>query len=225
MLCTWEGDLKQDVVEEQCAEDASQLLPLLDVKKSKSLAEVVPTRLLQPLHVKTSLQLAPEMSPFLFDTRGIWHLGMRSRSYLWMWYSTQLVITWLVHWFIDSMALMICKETSSILEGNCNDHPEQPGGGVLLALQVVPHQVHILLGQQQGHLFVVIMKRQNRKDNATLVLTATRSSAKCCSSCTKRLFQGRRCRSASSRSFLGPSYRLSGAPEVVKGVIGGDAPC
>ena len=132
MLCAWEGDLKQDVVEEQCAEDASQLLPLLDVKKSKSLAEVVPARLLQPLHVKTSLQLAPEMSPFLFDTRGIWHLGMRSRSYLWMWYSTQLVITWLVHWFIDSMALMICKlETSSpfsLLEGNCNDHPEQFGG-------------------------------------------------------------------------------------------------
>ena len=27
-----------------------------------------------------------------------------------MWYSTQLVITWLVHWFMDSMALMICKD-------------------------------------------------------------------------------------------------------------------
>ena len=189
----WEGDLKQDVVEEEGAEDAAQLLPLLDVPQAKSLAEVVPARLLQPLHVKTSLQLGPEMSPFLFDTRGIWcpcPAIVRSRFYLWMWYFTQLVITWLVHWFIDSMALMICKlETSSpfsLLEGNCNDHPEQPGCGVLLALQVVAHQVHILLGQQQGHLFTTIMKRQDRKDNATLVLTATRSSAKCCSSCRKK---------------------------------------
>ena len=67
------------------------------------------------------------------------------------------------------------------LEGNCNDHPEQLGGGALLAVQVVAHQVHILLGQQQGHLPI---KGQIGKGliKATLVLTATRSSAKCCSS-------------------------------------------
>ena len=60
----WEGDLKQDVVEEEGAEDAAQLLPLLDVPQAKSLAEVVPARLLQPLHVKTSLQLGPECHHF-----------------------------------------------------------------------------------------------------------------------------------------------------------------
>ena len=69
----WEGDLKQDVVEEEGAEDAAQLLPLLDVPQAKSLAEVVPARLLQPLHVQTGLQLAPEnkMSQFLMDI-GFW---------------------------------------------------------------------------------------------------------------------------------------------------------
>ena len=36
--------------------------------------------------------------------------GMIVIVHLWMWYSTQLVITSLVHLFIDSMALMICKE-------------------------------------------------------------------------------------------------------------------
>ena len=117
--------------------------------------------------------LAPEIAIGIF----LWF-------YLLMWYSTQLVITWLVHWFIDSMALMICKETSSpfsISEGNCNDHPEQLGGSALLAVQVVAHQVHILLGQQQGHLPI---KGQIGKGliKVTLVLTATRSSAKCCSS-------------------------------------------
>ena len=49
--------------------------------------------------------------------------------------SAHEVITWLVHWSIDSMVLMICKETSLpfwIFESNY--HPEQLGGGVFLVL-------------------------------------------------------------------------------------------
>ena len=34
-----QGDLKQDVVEEKSAEDAAQLLPLLDVPQRESLVE------------------------------------------------------------------------------------------------------------------------------------------------------------------------------------------
>ena len=70
MQCwTFKGDLKQDVVEEKSAEDAAQLLSLLDVPQGESLAEVVGARLLQPPPVQTTLQLAPDdkMSPVFFD--------------------------------------------------------------------------------------------------------------------------------------------------------------
>ena len=69
-----------------------------------------------------------------------------------MWYSTQLVITWLVHWFMDSMALMICKDI--IVHHYCSlvVHLEKLGGGGLLVVHVVPHQVLVLVRQQQGHL-------------------------------------------------------------------------
>ena len=69
-----------------------------------------------------------------------------------MWYSTQLVITWLVHWFMDSMALMICKDI--IVHHYCSlvVHLEELGGGGLLVVHVVPHQVLVLVRQQQGHL-------------------------------------------------------------------------
>ena len=119
-------DLQQDVVEEKGAEYATQLLSLLDVPQGESLADVVGVRLLQPPHVHTTLQLAPDdkMSPVLVNIMFLFlGTGASGRtiligmivgsSNLWMWYSTQEVITWLVHWFIDSMALMICKETSS----------------------------------------------------------------------------------------------------------------
>ena len=85
-------DLEQDVVEEEGAEHAAQLLPLLDVPQGESLAEVVPARLLQPSHVQTSLQLAPDnkMLPYLLDIR-FWDSegnfqwdDVRSRN-LWMW--------------------------------------------------------------------------------------------------------------------------------------------
>ena len=61
-------DLEQNVVEEEGAEDAAQLLALLDVPQGESLAEVVPARLLQPSQVQTTLQLAPDnkMSPSSF---------------------------------------------------------------------------------------------------------------------------------------------------------------
>ena len=97
-----------------------------------------------------------------------------------MWYSTQLVITWLVHWFMDSMALMICKDI--IVHHYCSlvVHLEKLGGGGLLVVHVVPHQVLVLVRQQQGHLHTI--KAQIFKAFSTLVLTATRSSAKCCSS-------------------------------------------
>ena len=57
-------------MEEKSAEDAAQLLPLLDVPQAESLAEVVLARLLQPSHVQTALQLAPEnkMSQFLWTS-------------------------------------------------------------------------------------------------------------------------------------------------------------
>ena len=101
--------------------------------KQDLVEEVVLARLSS--HVHTSLQL-PTTKCHNFS----W-VNARSTN-LWMWYSTKLFITWLVHWFIDSMVLMNCKETwlpFSKLEGNWNDHPEQLGDAVLLALQVVPH--------------------------------------------------------------------------------------
>ena len=66
---TSKDDLQQDVVEQQSAEHTAQLLPLLDVPQRESLVEVVLRSLLQPLHVHTGLQLAPEnkMSQFLMD--------------------------------------------------------------------------------------------------------------------------------------------------------------
>ena len=69
-----------------------------------------------------------------------------------MWYSTQLVITWLVHWFMDSMALMICKDI--IVHHYCSlvVHLEKLGGGGLLVVHVVPHQVLVQTREQQGHL-------------------------------------------------------------------------
>ena len=42
MQCwTFKGDLKQDVVEEKSAEDAAQLLPLLDVPQGESLGDAM----------------------------------------------------------------------------------------------------------------------------------------------------------------------------------------
>ena len=59
-------------------------------------------------------------------------------------------------------------------------HLEKLGGGGLLVVHVVPHQVLVQTRQQQGHLHTI--KAQIFKASSTLVLTATRSSAKCCSS-------------------------------------------
>ena len=53
-------DLEQDVVEEKGAEHAAQLLALLDVPEGERLAEIVLVCLLQPSHVHTALQLAPD---------------------------------------------------------------------------------------------------------------------------------------------------------------------
>ena len=184
-------DLEQNVVEEEGAEDAAQLLALLDVPQGESLAEVVPARLLQPSQVQTTFQLAPDntMSPTWTSKphNACWCPSPTNcQSDFFVFLPVDVVLHPAGHHVACPLVHRLdgfddLQRDFITLEGNCNDHPEQLGGGALLAVQVVAHQVHILLGQQQGHLPI---KGEIEKGliKATLVLTATRSSAKCCSS-------------------------------------------
>ena len=66
----WEGDLKQDVVEEEGAEDAAQLLPLLDVPQGESLGDTMVIKM--PGHAVARVEVPGRGRPWWYPSVPPW---------------------------------------------------------------------------------------------------------------------------------------------------------